>query len=274
MADLKNKTVFITGSSRGIGLAIGLRCAKDGANVVIVGKTAEPDPRLPGTIYSAASEIEKAGGKALPLQIDLRDETKIEEAVEKTLQTFGGIDILVNNASALYPIPTLETPMKRFDLMVGVNMRATFACSAAFIPHLKKAQNPHILNISPPINLNPKWFKDTLAYTMSKYGMSMCTLGMSAEFAQDGIAVNSLWPKYTVATIAVKAKFPDAVFKASLEPSIVSDAAYWIVTRDSRKTTGNFFLDEDLLKEHAGLTDLSPYMINPNSKPFKDFYLD
>ncbi len=273
MTDLKNKTVFITGASRGIGREIALRCAQDGANVAIIAKTTDPDPRLPGTIYSVAEEVEAAGGKALPIQTDLRDENSVQQAVQQTVDRFGGIDILVNNASALYITPTLETPMKRFDLVFGVNVRGTFTSSQACIPYLKKAQNPHILTISPPLSMNPKWFKDNLAYTMSKYGMSMCTLGMSAEFAKDGIAVNSLWPKYAVATVAVKAKLPEKVFQASLDPSIVSDAAYIILTSDSRKMTGNFFLDEDLLKSH-GQGDYTKYIKNPDVKPFQDFYID
>ncbi len=273
MAALKNKTVVITGGSRGIGREIALRCAKDGANIAILAKTAEPNPKLPGTIYTVAEEIKALGAKVLPIQIDLREDAKIKDVMEQIANEFGGIDILVNNASALFPLKTMETEIKRFDLMFGVNVRGTFACSQAAIPYLKKAENPHVLTISPPINLNPKWLAVALAYTMSKYGMSMCTLGMSKEFARDGIAFNSLWPKYVVDTIAVKNNFPGQIYEATLKPTIMSDAAYIILTSDSKENTGNFYLDEDLLKAH-GMKDLSAYLRNPNAKPQIDFYID
>lgn len=273
MAKLQNKTILITGASRGVGRELAIRFARDGANIVIIAKTAEPDPRLPGTIHTVAEEVKAAGGKVLPIQADLRDENLIHDAIKQTVNTFGGIDILVNNASALYILPTLETPMKRFDLMFGVNVRATFATSQACIPFLQKAQNPHILNIAPPLNMKAKWFKDSLAYSMSKYGMSMCTLGLSAEFAKDGIAVNSLWPKYLVATVAVQAKLPPQAYQAALDASIVADAAYEVITADSRKVTGNFFLDEEVLK-NAGMKDLKKYIRNPDVPPFIDFYID
>lgn len=273
MTTLKNKTIFITGGSRGIGEAIALRCAQDGANIVIAAKTAEPHPKLEGTIFTVAQEIEKAGGKALPLQVDVRDENQIQAAVQKTVETFGGIDILINNASAIFIAPTLATPMKKFDLMFGVNVRATFACAQACLPFLKKGQNPHILTMSPPLNMKAKWFKNHVAYTMSKYGMSMCTLGMAAEFADDGIAVNSLWPKTTVATAAIKEFFPDAIYQASRKPEIVAEAAYIILTSDSRKTTGNFFIDEEVLR-NAGETDFEKYALHPGAKPMPDLFLD
>ena len=207
---LKGKTIFITGASRGIGREIALRCARDGANIVLAAKTVDPHPRLAGTIHSVAQEVEAAGGRALPLQVDVRDENAVRAAVEKSVAAFGGIDILVNNASAIMLTGTLQTPMKRFDLMFGVNVRGTFACSQACIPHLMKAGNPHILNLSPPLSIDAKWFKNHTAYTMSKYGMSMCTLGMSAELAEHGIAVNSLWPRTTIATAAIEVNFPAA----------------------------------------------------------------
>ncbi len=273
MTSLKNKTIFITGSSRGIGRAMALRFAQDGANIVITGKTSEKHPTLPGTIHTVAKEVEEAGGKALPLVLDVRDETQIQAAVEKTVETFGGIDILVNNASAIYIRDTLHTPMKRFDLMMGVNARATFACSQACIPHLMKAENPHILNMAPPLHMSAKWFKDHLAYTYSKYGMSVCTLGMSAEFKDDGIAVNSLWPKTTIATSAIKVNFPPELYAASRDASIVADAAYVIVTKESKATTGNFFVDEDVLAE-AGETDFERYNMTPGVTPMPDYFLE
>jgi citronellol/citronellal dehydrogenase len=273
MSSLKDKVIFITGGSRGIGREIALTCAKDGAKIVIAAKTGEAHPKLEGTIFSVAKEIEQAGGQALALMVDVRDENRIQEAVGETVAKWGGIDILINNASAINLTPTLQTPMKRFDLMMGVNMRATFACSQACIPHLKKAKNPHILTLSPPLNMNPKWFKDCLAYTMSKYGMSMCTLGLSAEFAADKIAVNSLWPKTVIATAAIQFNFPEAIYKASRKPAIVADAAYHILTRDSATTTGNFFIDEEVLRK-AGVTDFEQYATVAGTRLFPDFFLD
>ena len=273
MGNLKDKTVLITGASRGIGREIALRCARDGANIVILAKTAEPDPKLPGTIYTVAEEIETAGGKALPRQVDIRDETLIEEAVKAAVESFGGIDIVVNNASAISVTKTIDTPMKRFDLLFAVNVRATFATSQACIPYLQKAENPHILMLAPPLNMNPKWFKNMLAYTMSKYGMSMCTLGLAAELADDGIAVNSLWPKYVVETAAIKIHFPTEIYRAALKASIVADAAYEIITSPSRERTGNFYCDVDVLKQ-AGITDLEKYARTPGKKPYQDFYID
>lgn len=270
---LKDKVVFITGASRGIGREIALRCARDGAKVVIAAKSAEPHPTLPGTIYTVAKEIEEAGGEALPLQLDVRDEVMVYKVVEQTIEHFGGIDILINNASAIFIAPMLETPMKRFDLLFSVNVRGTFVCAQACIPHLKKSANPHILTFSPPLNMKAKWFKNQLAYTMSKYGMSECTLGMAEEFKSAGIAVNSLWPQTTIATAAIEVNFPKHIFEASRKPSIMADASYGIITSPSRETTGNFFVDEDYLRTQ-GVSDFSHYSVDPSKIPFKDGYLD
>jgi citronellol/citronellal dehydrogenase len=272
MSNLKDKIIFITGASRGIGREIALRAARDGAKIVIAAKTDEPHPKLEGTIHSVAKEVEAAGGIALPLLLDVRDESMVQAAVAKTVEMWGGVDILVNNASAISITPTLETSMKRFDLIFSVNARGTFMCSQACIPHLKKARNPHILNLSPPLNMEPKWFKDHLAYTMSKYGMSMCTLGMAAEFKAAGIAVNSLWPRTTIATAAIEVNFPKEILQASRKPSIMADAAYAILTSNSREVTGNFFIDEDLLKTR-GVTDFSHYALDPKVPLFTDLFL-
>lgn len=269
---LKDKVIFITGASRGIGREIALRCAKDGAKIVIAAKTAEPHPVLHGTIYTVAKEIEQAGGLALPLQLDVRDEAGVHAAVAKTVSQWGGIDILVNNASAIFLAPTLDTPMKRFDLMFSVNVRATYLCAQACIPHLKKSSNPHILNLSPPLNMQARWFKDHLAYTMSKYGMSMCTLGMAEELKPYGIAVNSLWPRTTIATAAVEVNFPKEILQASRKPDIMADAAYEILKSDSHAVTGNFFIDEDFLKTR-GVKDFSHYAMNPGAPLYTDLFL-
>jgi len=270
---LHGKTIFISGASRGIGLAIGLRAARDGANVVVAAKTTEPHPKLPGTIYSAAQEIEAAGGKALPLMVDIREEAQVLAAVAKTVETFGGIDILINNASAISLTGTLETPMKRYDLMHQINTRGTYLCSQACIPHLKKAANPHILNLSPPLNMTAHWFKNHVAYTMAKYGMSMCVLGMAAEFADEGVAVNALWPRTAIATAAINMIGGPAMMAGCRTVEIMADAAHLILTRDSRNCTGNFFLDEDLLRE-AGTTDFERYSVNPGATLIPDFFLD
>jgi citronellol/citronellal dehydrogenase len=272
MADLKGKTLFITGASRGIGKAIALRAAADGANIAIAAKTAEPNPKLPGTIYSAAEEIEAAGGRALPLQVDIRDEAQVHAAVEKTAATFGGIDILINNASAISLTPTLETPLKRFDLMWGVNARGTFACSQACIPYLKRAANPHILTLSPPLNLDPKWFEHHVAYTIAKYGMSLCVLGMAEEFRPDGIAVNALWPRTVILTAALAMLGGITPPQNCRKPEIVSDAAHLILTRDSRAYTGHFAIDEDVLRE-AGVTDFEGYAVAPGQPLHPDLFL-
>ncbi len=272
MADLKGKTLFITGASRGIGKAIALRAAADGANIAIAAKTVEAHPKLPGTIYSAAEEIEKAGGKALPLQVDIRDEEQVYGAVAKTVETFGGIDILINNASAINLTGTLETPMKRFDLMWGVNARGTFLCSQACLPHLKKSPNPHIVTLSPPLNLDPRWFKLHTAYTMSKYGMSLCVLGMAEEFKDDGIAINALWPRTVIATAALAMLGGLTPPERCRKPEIIADAAHVLLTRDSRCCTGNFYIDEDVLRE-AGVTDFEQYAVQPGQPLQTDLFL-
>jgi citronellol/citronellal dehydrogenase len=270
---MNNLTAFITGASRGIGHAIALRLAKAGARIVIAAKTSEPHPKLPGTIYSVAEEIKALGGQALPLQLDIRDDAAVHAAVKQAAEHFGGIDILINNASAISLTPTLETPLKRFDLMWDVNARGTFTCSQACIPFLKKSKNPHILTLSPPLNMKPKWFQNHVAYTMSKYGMSMCTLGMAAEFQKDGIAINSLWPKTTIATAAIAVNFPPAILQASRTTDIMADAAYYILNTNSRELTGQFLIDEEVLKKH-GITDFSSYAVNPNVPLQPDFFLD
>lgn len=273
MKTLAGQTIFITGGSRGIGRAIALRAAKDGANVVIASKTAEPHPQLEGTIFTVAKEIEEAGGKALPIAMDARDEEQLQAAVEQTVKTFGGIDILLNNASAIQLTSTLKTPMKRFDLMFDVNVRATFAASQACLPYLKEGKNPHILMLSPPLNMNPRWFKDHCAYTMSKYGMSMCVLGMSEEFKSAGIGVNALWPRTTIATAAVNMLGGDALMKASRKPEIMADAAHAILTRPSKTCTGHFFIDDEVLAQE-GVTNLDMYAVTPGGALIPDFFLD
>jgi len=272
MADLRGKTILITGASRGIGREIALRCARDGANLVITGKTAEPHPKLPGTIHSVAAEVERGGGKALALQLDVRDEVAIREAVEQAAQLFGGVDVLVNNASAISLTGTLETPAKRLDLMWDVNMRATFLAAQACVPWLKKSANPHILTLSPPLNMDAKWFAPHVAYSISKYGMSLCALGMAREFAGDGIAVNCLWPRTTIATAAIEYNFPEAVLRASRKPSIMADAAHHILTRNSRACSGNFFVDEELLRA-AGVEDFGQYAVAAGTPLFSDLFL-
>ena len=270
---LKGKTLFISGGSRGIGLAIAVRAARDGANVTIAAKTAEPHPKLPGTIHSAAEEIEKAGGKALPVLCDIREETQVGEAVAKTVEKFGGIDICINNASAIQLTGTLETDMKRYDLMHSINTRGTFLVSKTCIPHLKKAANPHILNLAPPLDMSAKWFKNHVAYTMAKFGMSMCTLGMAEEFRRDGIAVNSLWPLTAIDTAAVRNLLGGkALADMSRSPEIMADAAHAVLTRPSRETTGNFFIDELVLRE-AGVTDFARYAPDAKGPLGADFFV-
>ncbi len=270
---LNDKVIFITGASRGIGREIALRCAQEGAKIVIAAKTAEPHPSLEGTIYSVAKEIEQVGGQALPLVVDVRDETAVVRAVDEAVAKFGAIDILVNNASAINLGSTLDISMKRYDLIFSVNVRATYMCSKYCIPHLKKSSNPHILTLSPPLNMQAKWFKDHLAYTMSKYGMSMCTLGMAEEFRKEGIAVNSLWPKTLIATAAIAVNFPKELYEASRKPSIVADAAYAVLTSKSRDVTGQFFIDEDLLRER-GVRDFDCYALHPGAVLFPDLYVE
>lgn len=270
---LKGKTVFISGGSRGIGLAIALRAARDGANVTIAAKTAEPHPKLPGTIYTAAKEIVEAGGKALPVICDIRDEMQVAEAVDKTVAEFGGIDVCVNNASAIQLTGTLATDMKRYDLMHQINTRGTFLVSKMCIPHLKLAKNPHILNLAPPLDMEAKWFKNHVAYTMAKFGMSMCTLGMSAEFAQAGIAVNSLWPLTAIDTAAVRNLLGGATVAAMTRtPEIMADAFHEIVIKPARETTGNFFIDELVLRD-AGVTDFAKYAPGATGPLAADFFV-
>jgi citronellol/citronellal dehydrogenase len=270
---VRGKTLFITGASRGIGLAIALRAARDGANVAIVAKTTEPHPKLPGTIFTAADEVERAGGKALPLACDIRFEDQVNDAVNKTVARFGGIDVCINNASAISLTAVVDTDMKRYDLMNQINARGTFLCSKATIPQLARAKNPHILNIAPPLDMNARWFAGHVAYTMAKFGMSMCTLGMAEELREQGIAVNSLWPLTTIDTAAVRNLLGgDATARVSRKPEIVADAAYAILNRPSRECTGNFFIDEEVLRE-AGVTDFSIYANDPNAELRRDFFV-
>jgi citronellol/citronellal dehydrogenase len=274
---LAGKTLLITGASRGIGLAIAKRAAGDGANIAILAKTETPNPKLPGTIYTAAEEIERAGGHALPLPVDIRDDGKVAEAAKRVAEHFGGIDILVNNASAISLTGTAETPMKRFDLMFGVNVRGTFACTQACLPHLEASaqagRNPHVLMLSPPLNLKPQWFQSHVAYTMAKYGMSMCVLGMAEEFRPHGIAINALWPRTVIDTAAL-AMIPGVDRKKCRKPEILADAAWIIFNRNARKHTGHFYIDEDVLAAE-GVNDLSKYSVVPgNSEFLPDLFLD
>ena len=274
---LAGKKIFITGGSRGIGLAIAIRAAKDGAMIAIAAKTSEPNPKLPGTIHTAASEITAAGGRALAIQCDLRDENQISAAVDQAAKEFGGIDILINNASAINLTPTLQTPAKRFDLMFDVNVRGTFLTSQAVLPHLqesaKAGRNPHILTLSPPFSMKAKWFRNHVAYTMAKYGMSMCVLGMAEEFKRDKIAVNALWPRTAIDTAAL-AMIPGVDTAACRTPEILADAAYFILNRPSGECTGNFFVDDEVLASQ-GISDLEKYSVVPGTKDFLlDFFLD
>jgi citronellol/citronellal dehydrogenase len=274
---LAGKRIFITGGSRGIGLAIALRAAADGASIAIAAKTAEENPKLPGTIFSAAKEIEAAGGTALPIQCDIRDEAAIDAAVAKAATQFGGLDILINNASAINLTPTEKTPAKRFDLMFDVNVRGTFLTSQAAIPYLRESakagRNPHILTLSPPLSMSPKWFMNHVAYTMSKYGMSMCVLGMSEEFKREGIAVNALWPRTAIDTAALQ-MIPGVDTDFCRKPEILADTAYIILNRDAKTTTGNFFVDDEVLASE-GITDLEKYSVKPGTTDFLlDFFLD
>ncbi len=273
MKSLAEKTLFITGGSRGIGKAIALRAARDGANIVIAAKTDKPHPKLDGTIHTAAEEVEAAGGKALALKLDVRDEHAIEEAIGKAVEHFGGLDILVNNASAITLLPTTELPMRRYDLMFSVNVRGTYACSRAAIEHLAHGSNPHILNLSPPLNLNPRWFKDHVAYTMSKYGMSMCVLGMAQEFRRRGVAVNALWPRIVIATAAISMMGGRVRPENCRKETIMADAAHAILCRDAASCTGNFFLDESVLRAE-GMKNFDVYSVQPGNPLMKDLFLD
>ena len=277
MNDLKGKTLFITGASRGIGLAIARRAAQDGANIVIAAKTTEPNPKLPGTIHSAAAEIEAVGGNALALQTDIRDEASVQDAVARAVARFGGIDILVNNASAISLTSTADTPMKRFDLMFGVNVRGTYLCTQACLAELIKSaqagRNPHVLHMSPPLSMREHWFSPHVAYTMAKYGMSECTLGHAGEFRPHGIGVNSLWPRTAIATAALQ-MIPGIDIARCRTPEILSDAAYLILTSDAKATTGNFFIDDELLALH-GTVDFEKYSVTPGTTDFMpDFFVD
>jgi citronellol/citronellal dehydrogenase len=274
MQSLSGRTIFITGASRGIGKAIALRAARDGANIVIASKTAAPHPKLPGTIYTAAQDIEAAGGHALAVATDIRDEAEVDRAVQLAVDTFGGIDILVNNASAISLAGTLDTPMKRFDLMHQVNTRGTFLCTQKCMPHMKRSVNPHVLNISPPLNLDPRWFAPHLAYTIAKYGMSLCVLGIAGEFRADGIACNALWPRTAIATAAIAHIAGPETLRLARKPDIMADAAHAILTRDARACTGNFFIDDEVLRE-AGVTDFSIYREESVSEDalMPDFFL-
>jgi citronellol/citronellal dehydrogenase len=273
MSSLRGKTLFITGASRGIGLAIGLRAARDGANVVVAAKTEHPHPRLPGTIYTAVEEINKAGGRGLATACDIRFEEQVQTAIDRAVATFDGIDIVVNNASAIHLAGTLDIPMKRYDLMQAINTRGTFLVSKLCLPHLVKAVNPHILNISPPLSFETRWFAPHLAYSMAKYGMSLCVLGMAGEFREQGIAVNALWPKTVIATAAVQNLLGgNDVAKRSRKPEVMADAAHVILTRNSRECTGNYFVDEDVLRE-SGVTEFDSYAMMPGSELLLDFFV-
>jgi len=270
---LAGKTLFITGASRGIGKAIALRAARDGANIVIAAKTAAPDPRLPGTIYSAAGEIESAGGKALPVVVDVRDENQVADAVARAAGHFGGIDILVNNASAISLTRAAETPVKRYDLMMDINVRGSFVCAQACLPYLRRSANPHILTLSPPLNMRPNWFAGHAAYTTSKYAMSMISYGLAQELREEGIAVNALWPRTIIATSALVNVTDAEGAERARTPDIMADAAYRILTRPSRAATGQFFLDEAVLRD-AGVEDFGKYLVRPGVEPMIDLFVD
>jgi citronellol/citronellal dehydrogenase len=274
MVSLKGKTLFITGGSRGIGLAIGLRAARDGANVAIAAKTAEPNPKLPGTIYEAAEQIEKAGGRALPLVCDIRFEDQVAATVARTAETFGGIDICVNNASAISLTPVERTEMKRFDLMHGINTRGTFLVSKTCLPHLRRSPNPHILMLSPPLDMQAKWFAGHVAYSIAKFGMSLCVLGLAEELKGDGIAVNALWPRTTIATAAIGNLLGgESVMRMSRKPDILADAAHLIFSQPARQFSGNFLIDDTFLYEVGGVRDFEPYRVDPSVPLAPDFFV-
>lgn len=273
MPSLSGKRIFITGASRGIGLSIAVRAAKDGARIAIAAKTKEPHPKLPGTLSTAAAEIEQAGGEAHPVVCDIRFEDQVAAAVHEATSKLGGLDILINNASAISLTGTLETPMKRYDLMHHVNVRGTYLTTQMCLPHLLQGDNPHVLMNAPPLSMKPRWFKNHVAYTIAKYGMSMCVLGMAEEFREPGVAFNALWPRTGIATAATRMLGGEAMVKACRKPEIMADAAYAILTRPSRKCTGNFFIDEDVLRAE-GVTDFGPYAVDPDTEPFVDFFVD
>ncbi len=273
MSNLAGKTLFITGASRGIGLAIALRAARDGANIVVAAKSDQPHPKLPGTIHTAAADIEAAGGQALPVVVDVRSEEQVQAAVEQAVARFGGVDILVNNASAISLTPTVATDMKRFDLMHQVNTRGSFLCGKTLIPVLAKAANPHILSLSPPLNMEARWFAPHVAYTIAKYGMSLCVLGWAEELRAQGIAANAIWPRTTIATAAIANLLGgEAMIRRSRKPEIIADAAHWILTQPSREFTGNFCIDDDILAR-AGVTDLDAYAVEPGQPLQPDFFI-
>ncbi|MGD9856228.1 MAG: SDR family oxidoreductase [Planctomycetaceae bacterium] len=270
---LRGRTLFITGASRGIGKAIALRAARDGAHVIVAAKTVDPHPKLPGTIFTAVEQIEDAGGQGLAVPTDIRYEEQVEAAVAAGVERFGGIDILVNNASAIFLAGTLDTPIKRYDLMHAVNVRGTFLVTQKCLPHLLKADNPHVLNLSPPLNMESRWFAPHVAYTMSKFGMSECVLGMAAEFAERGVAFNALWPKTVIATAAVQNLLGgDEIIRRARKPDIMADAAHVILTRPSRECTGNFFVDEQVLRAE-GVTDFDSYAVTPGAELLPDFFV-
>jgi citronellol/citronellal dehydrogenase len=270
---LKDRTILVTGASRGIGEAIAVRVAADGANVALLAKTDRPHPKLPGTLREAADGVQHAGGQPLVIKCDVRSLEQIEAAIARTVDTFGGIDGVVNNASAIFLAVMADTPMKRFDLMHQVNVRATFAVTRACLPHLKRARNPHVLNIAPPLNMDPRWFAPHTAYTMAKYGMSMCVLGMAEELRPSGIAVNALWPRTTIATAAIRNLLGgEAIIRRSRKPAIVADAAHWILSQEATGCTGNFFIDEDVLRS-SGVTDLDSYAVDPSAGLQEDLFL-
>lgn len=273
MTTLSGKTLFITGASRGIGRAIAYRAARDGANIVIAAKSEHEHPKLPGTISSVAREIEQAGGKALPIKTDIRDEAQVSAAVDQAVARFGGIDILVNNASAIYLAGTLDTPMKRFDLMFDVNVRGTYLCSQACLPHLLRSGRAKILNLAPPPNLDPKWFKEHIAYTIAKYGMSLCVLGMAREFADSGLSVSALWPRTVIATAAIKMLGDLVRPEQCRQPEIVADAAHLILSAADQRYNGQFLIDEDVLRE-SGVSDFSRYAVSPGTALAPDLFLD
>ncbi|RMF71042.1 MAG: NAD(P)-dependent oxidoreductase [Acidobacteria bacterium] len=272
MGTLSGRVVFITGASRGIGRAIALRCARDGARVVLAAKSDRPHPKLPGTIHTVAEEVREAGGEALPLRLDVRDADAIEQAVATAAETFGGIDIVVNNAGYISLTPIRETPVKRFDLMIAINVRAAYALTRAALPWLEKSDHAHVLNMSPPISLEPRWLAGHVAYTISKYGMSMLTLGLAEELRDRRIAVNSLWPRTTIATAAISVHFPKEIYERSRRPEIVADAAHALLVRDPATATGRTWLDEEILREE-GVTDFSVYALTPGAEPFPDLYI-